>query len=58
MGLSNKYKTFEITHYYRGIEISVLCVTTSKKKFAELLNESVNYINNYSYSYDLDSHPF
>lgn len=46
-------KTFSITDYYRGIEIQILCVTTSKKKFAELVDKSVSYINSYAHSYDL-----
>jgi len=51
--LTNRHKTFHITSYYRGIELDVICVTTSKKKFAELLDKPISYINNYASSYDL-----
>jgi predicted transcriptional regulator len=50
---TKKHKTFSITHYYRGIEIELICVTTSKKKFAELTNISLSSINKYASSYDL-----
>jgi hypothetical protein len=53
MTLTNKHKTFSITTQYRGIELDVIAVTTSKKKFAELVNTSLSHVNNYAYSYDL-----
>jgi hypothetical protein len=46
-------KTFSVTDYYRGVEIKIICVTTSKKKFAELVDMSLSYINSYAHSYDL-----
>jgi hypothetical protein len=52
-GLSKKHKTHSLTIYYRGIELELLCVTISKKRFAELSGESISSINNYGYSYDL-----
>jgi hypothetical protein len=51
--MSNKYKTFHLTTYYRGVEIVLLCVTSSKKKFAEVTNKPLSFINNYAMSYDL-----
>lgn len=51
--MNKKYKTFSITQYYRGIELQYLCVTTSKKKFAEISNISLSYINSHGHSYDL-----
>ena len=47
-----KLKQYSITHYHRGIELDVICVTTSKKKFAELLDISPSYISKYGYSYE------
>ncbi len=46
-------KTFSIIEYYRGIELQILCVTTSKKKFAQLSGISLNHINSHAHSYDL-----
>jgi hypothetical protein len=46
-------KTFSLTDYYRGVELQIVCVTTSKKKFADFLDKSVSYINSYASSYDL-----
>lgn len=43
-------KQFTIIKYYRGIELNVICVTTSRKKLSELLDIPIGYINNYSYS--------
>ena len=51
--MNKKYKTFSITQYYRGIELQYVCVTTSKKKFAEISDISLSYINSYGHSYDL-----
>jgi hypothetical protein len=51
--LTKKHKTFNLTSYHRDIELVIICVTTSKKKFAELTNKSVGYINDYAVSYDL-----
>lgn len=51
--LSKKHKTHSLTIYHRGIELELICVTTSKKRFAELSGESISSINNYGYSYDL-----
>jgi hypothetical protein len=47
-----KVKQFGIIKYYRGIELNVVCVTTSKKKFAELLDTTVGEVKNYAYSYE------
>lgn len=51
--LTKKHKTHSLTTYIRGIELEVLCVTTSKKKFAELLDKPLGYINGYASAYDL-----
>ena len=51
--LSNKHKTYSLTTYHRGVELQVLCVTTSKKKFAELIDKPIGHINNYASSFDL-----
>ena len=51
--LTKKHKTHSLTIYHRGIELEVLCVTTSKKRFAEILDVSQSQINNYGYAYDL-----
>lgn len=47
-----KLKQFDLTKYYRGIELSVICVTTSQKKFAELLDTSTNDVKNYTFCYE------
>ena len=47
-----KLKQFELTRYYRGIELSVICVTNSQKKFAELIGVSTNEIKKYGYCYE------
>ena len=47
-----KLKQFDLTKYYRGIELSVICVTTSQKKFAELLDTSTNDVKNYAFCYE------
>jgi hypothetical protein len=51
--MDKKFKTFSIVTYYRSIELDLICVTTSKKKFAEITDISLSCINNYAYSYDL-----
>jgi hypothetical protein len=51
--LTKKHKTYSITRYYKGVELTVLCVTVSKKKFAELMDLSISYVNNYANCYDL-----
>jgi hypothetical protein len=51
--LTKKHKTHSLTIYHRGIELEMLCVTTSKKKFAELIDKPVGHINGYAYAYDL-----
>ncbi len=51
--MNKRLKTFSITKYYRGVELRVICVTTSKKRFAELLDNGLLYINSYAHSYDL-----
>jgi len=51
--LSKKHKTFSLTTYHRGVELELLCVTTSKKKFAELIDMTLSYVNGYANSYDL-----
>jgi hypothetical protein len=51
--MNNKYKTFHLTTYHRGVEIVLLCVTSSKKKFAEIVDMPLSYINKYVMSYDL-----
>ena len=50
--LSKKYKEFLMTRYHRGIELRVHCVTTSIKKFAELINSSAGNVSNYANSVD------
>jgi hypothetical protein len=47
-----KLKQFGVTKYYRGIELYVICVTTSQKKFAELVGSSANYIRDYAHCYE------
>jgi hypothetical protein len=47
------YKTFSITEYYKGVELRLICVTTSKRKFADITDKSLSYINNYANSFDL-----
>ena len=47
-----KLKQFDITKYYRGIELRVICVTTSQKKFAELVGSSANHIRDYAHCYE------
>jgi len=51
--LTKKHKTYSLTLYHRGIELDLLCVTTSKKKFAELSDISLSHINGYAHDYDL-----
>ena len=51
--MNKKYKTYHLTTYHRGVEIVLLCVTSSKKKFAEITDKPLSYINNYGFSYDL-----
>jgi hypothetical protein len=51
--LTKKHKTHSITITHRGMELELICVTTSKKKFAELTDMSMSFVNNYGYSYDL-----
>ena len=53
MELTKKHKTFSLTTYYRGIELEMIVVTTSKKRFAELVNTSVSQVSQYAHSYDL-----
>lgn len=47
-----KLKEFILTKYIRGVELQILCVTSSKKKFAELLDATSSYINSYSSSFE------
>ena len=47
-----KLKQYGLTHYHRGIEVNVMCVTTSKKKFAELMDMTVGHISNYATSFE------
>jgi hypothetical protein len=51
--LTKKHKTHSITITHRGMELELICVTTSKKKFAELCDIPISFVNNYGYSYDL-----
>lgn len=51
--LTKKHKTYSLTKYIRGIELEVLCVTTSKKKFAEILDLPIGHINGYASAYGL-----
>jgi hypothetical protein len=46
--LSKKYKEFIITKLHRGVELRVHCVTTSIKKFAELIDLSHGFVKDYS----------
>lgn len=52
MELTKKHKHYSYTHYYRGVELNIMCVTTSKKKFADLLGVSTYDINRGAYSGD------
>ena len=47
-----KLKQFHLTHSYRGVELTIICVTNSKKRFAELMDMTVGYIGNYANFYD------
>lgn len=51
--ISKKHKTFSYVKYIRGIELEVICVTTSKKRFAEILDAPIAHISSYATSYDL-----
>jgi hypothetical protein len=51
--LTKKHKTYSLTVYHRGVELELLCVTTSKKKFAELSDISLSHINGYANDFDL-----
>ncbi len=51
--LTKRHKTHSITSYIRGFELELICVTTSKKRFAELIDESLSHVNNHGFSYDL-----
>lgn len=51
--MNKRLKTFSITKYYKGVELRVICVTTSKKRFAELLDSGLSYISSYATSYEL-----
>ena len=51
--MNKRLKTFSIVKYYKGVELRVICVTTSKKRFAELLDNGISYINSYATSYEL-----
>lgn len=51
--LTKKHKTYGLTTYHRGVELQLLCVTTSKKKFAELSDISLSHINGYAHDFDL-----
>jgi hypothetical protein len=51
--LTKKHKTYSMTIYYRGVELQLLCVTTSNKRFAELSGYALSTINGYANSYDL-----
>jgi hypothetical protein len=48
--LPKKYKEFSYTKYYRGIELTTHCVTTSLNKFAELIGSNSS-IKGYTHSY-------
>ena len=50
--LSKKYKEFLMTRYHRGVELRVHCITTSIKKFAELIDSTPGYVSNYASSID------
>lgn len=43
-------KQYSLVTYYYGIELNIICVTTSRKKLSELLDKPISYINRYSYS--------
>jgi hypothetical protein len=49
---SKKHKEFSITHYYRGMELQVIAVTTSVKKFSELTGISPHHVKTYAYSFE------
>jgi hypothetical protein len=46
--LPKKYKEFIITKLHRGVELRVHCITTSIKKFAELIDSSPGYVKDYA----------
>lgn len=46
--LPKKYKEYNLVKYVRGIELRVHCVTTSTKKFAELLDMTPSYVKDYT----------
>ena len=50
--LPKKYKEFLMTRYHRGVELRVHCVTTSTKKFAELIGSTAGHVKNYANSVD------
>jgi hypothetical protein len=47
-----KLKEFKITQYYKGIELNIMAVTTSRKKFAELASTQESYVKNYAFCND------
>jgi hypothetical protein len=49
--LSNKYKEYSIVHYYRGLELKLIVVTTSVKKLAELTGISPYHVKGYAHSF-------
>jgi hypothetical protein len=50
--LPKKYREYIITRYHRGVELRVHCVTTSTKKFAELIGSTAGFVKDYASSID------
>jgi len=46
-----KLKQYGMTIFIRGVEVNVVCITSSKKKLAALLDKPYNYILDYSTEY-------
>lgn len=47
-----KLKQYGFTHYIRNVEVYVICVTTSKQKFADLLDIKLSQIKDYMHIND------
>jgi hypothetical protein len=50
--MTKKYKEYSIVYHYRGMELNLIVVTTSVKKFAELTGISPNHVKGYGYSFE------
>jgi hypothetical protein len=47
--MSTKLKEYSYTTIIQGVEVYIICCTTSKKKFAEIIDKSVNFVNTWCY---------